>query len=291
MCKYYPNVIASGVLEEFNEIPCYVLEDGQRIFRLSNLNKALRGTEHGSHGKFGNYLAASVIQKYLPKRLWPLNDSENDRVPQGVINFQLNGKIEKGYNSEDFMDVCSAFVTANLNNEALSDAQKEIVKNANRYILACAKVGITALIDEATGYQYKRASNELQLKLKFFLSDQLRDWEKTFPDELWIQFGRLTGWKGSIKHRPKYWGKYVNEFIYECIDKELAEELKNRKPKMPSDAKYHQWLNEDRGVKALIQHIWQVVGMAKTCTSIPELRVLVNKEFKKNNRMQMSFFN
>lgn len=287
MCKKYPKVIASGVLEIFNEIPCYVLEDGQRIFRLSNLTKALRGKEHG---KFGNYLAASAIQKYLPERLWPLNDSDNDRVPQGVISFEHNGKIEKGYNSEDFMDVCTAFVTANINGDTLTDAQKEIVRNANAYILACAKVGITALIDEATGYQYQRESNELQLKLKFFMAEQLRDWEKTFPDELWIQFGRLTGWKGTIKQRPKYWGKYVNEFIYECIDEDLASELKSRKPKMPSDAKYHQWLNEDRGVKALIQHIWQIVGMARTCENIPELRVLVNKEFKKKNGIQVSFF-
>lgn len=290
MIKMYPKVIASGVLEIFNDIPCYVLEDGQRIFRLSNLNRALRGAEHGKHGKFGNYLAASVIQKYLPDRLIPLNDSENDRVPQGVINFELNGKIEKGYNSEDFMDVCSAFVTANLNNENLSEAQKEIVKNANKYILACTKIGITALIDEATGYQYKRADNELQYKLKFFMTDKARSWEKTFPDELWIEFGRLTGWRGTIKQRPKYWGNYVNEFIYECIDSDLAEELKKRKPKMPSDEKFHQWLNQDRGIKALIQHIWQIIGMAKTCTSIPELRLLVNKEFKKNNVTQMSFF-
>lgn len=288
MCIKYPKVIASGVLEIFNEIPCYVLEDGQRIFRLSNLTKALRGKEHG---KFGNYLAASAIQKYLPKRLWPLNDPNNDRVPQGVINFELNGKKEKGYNSEDFMDVCTAFVTANLNGENLTEAQGEIVKNANAYILACAKVGITALIDEATGYQYKREHNELQLKLNFFLTDQLRDWEKTFPDELWVQFGRLTGWKGSIKQRPKYWGKYVNEFVYECIDKDLAEELRSRKPKMPSDAKFHQWLNEDRGVKALIQHIWQIVGIAKTCSNINELRVLVNKEFKEKNELQVSFLN
>ena len=186
----FPKVVASGVLEVFNEIPCYVLEDGQRVFRLSYLTKALRGKEHG---KFGNYLATANIQKYLPERLWPLNDDENDRVPQGIIFFEMNGKIEKGYNSDDFMDVCSAFVEASLYKEKLTEAQKEIVSNANRYILACAKVGITALIDEATGYQYQREKDALQLKLKFFLSDQLRDWEKTFPDELWIQFGRLTG--------------------------------------------------------------------------------------------------
>ncbi len=66
------------------------------------------------------------------------------------------------------MDVCSAFVTANLNNEKLSEAQQEIVKNANKFILATAKIGIVALIDEATGYQAERNSKELQLKMKYF---------------------------------------------------------------------------------------------------------------------------
>ncbi|WP_017416627.1 hypothetical protein [Clostridium tunisiense] len=58
-----PKVISSGVLEVFNDLPCYVLDDGQRVFKLSNLTKALRGKEHG---KFGNYLAVSNIIKYLP---------------------------------------------------------------------------------------------------------------------------------------------------------------------------------------------------------------------------------
>lgn len=285
MTKQYPKVVASGVLEIFNEIPCYVLDDGQRIFRLSNLTKALRGKEHG---KFGNYLAASNIQKYLPERLIPLNDELHDRVPQGVVSFYLNDKLEKGYNSEDFMDVCIAFIEAGYYGD-LTDVQKEISINANKYIMACAKVGITALIDEATGYQNLREDNALQLKLKFFLSDQLRDWEKTFPDELWRQFGRLTNWKGSIHSRPQYWGKLVNELIYECLDEDLAKYLKENKPMMPSNTKYHQWLNENYGVRALTEHIWQIIGMARGCENIHELKMIANKEFKKR-AIQLSLF-
>lgn len=287
MSTIKPKVIASGVLEIFNEIPCYVLDDGQRIFRLSNITKALRGIEHG---KFGNYLAASNVQKYLPERLWPLNDELHDRVPQGVVEFELNRKVEKGYNSEDFMDVCTAFIEASYNNEGLSGAQKEIAINAQRYIIACAKVGITALIDEATGYQNYREHNALQLKLKFFLTEQLRDWEKTFPDELWRQFGRLTNWQGNINSRPKYWGKLVNEFIYECLDKDLANYLKENKPLVPSNVKYHQWLNENNGVRALSEHIWQIVGMARGCKTIHELRDLVDYEFKDKREIQLSLF-
>lgn len=271
-----PKVIKSGVLAIFDDLPCYVLDDGQRIFRISNLTKALRGKEHG---KFGNYLAASNVQKYLPERLWPLNDNEHDRTPQGIVEFEFKDKVEKGYNSEDFIDVCTAFVMANLNNEDLSEAQQEIVKNANRFLLATSKIGVIALIDEATGFQYERNTYELQMKLNYFISGEAREWEKTFPDELWYEFGRLTNWKGNIKKRPKYWGKLVNVLIYDCLDKDVAEYLRENKPPKYTGQKYFQWLNEEYGIKELTQHIWQVIGMAKTCENIQELKNLASKKF------------
>ncbi|MDF2883777.1 MAG: hypothetical protein K0R54_4341 [Clostridiaceae bacterium] len=274
-----PKVIVSGVLDIFNDLPCYVLDNGQRVFRLSNLTKALREKEHG---KFGNYLAASNIVNYLPDRLRPLSDETHDRVPQGTLEFECDGKIEKGYNCEDFMDVCSAFVTANLNNEKLSDAQNEIVKNANKFILATAKIGIVSLIDEATGYQKQRKSGELQLKMKYFLVDEnssAREWEKTFPDELWYQFGRITNHKGSLKLRPKYWSKLVNALIYDLLDRDIAKYLRENKPPKYTGQKYFQWLNEGYGVKELTQHIWLMIGMAKTCATLNELRALSEKQF------------
>lgn len=61
------------------------------------------------------------------------------------------------------------------------------------------------------GYPAKRPIDELQLKLKLFLAEEMRKWDKTFPDDLWVQFGRLTNWKGSLHQRPKYWGKVGDE--------------------------------------------------------------------------------
>lgn len=274
-----PKVISAGVLTIFNDLPCYVLNDGQRVFRLTNLTKALRQKDHG---KIGNYLAASNINKYLPERLRPLKDHDHDRVPQGTLEFEFAEKIEKGYNSEDFMDVCSAFVTAHLNNEELSEAQREIVRNANKFILATAKVGIVALIDEATGYQKQRKSDALQLKMRYFLTDddKAREWEKTFPDELWYEFGRLTGWKGSLKKRPKYWGKLVNELIYNYLDKDISIYLRqNKVPKYNGYKKYFQWLNDQKGVKELTQQIWQIIGMSKSCQDMKQLKVMAKEQF------------
>jgi hypothetical protein len=277
-----PKVISSGVLDIFNDLPCYVLDDGQRVFRLSNLTKSLREKEHG---KFGNYLAASNIIKYLPDRLKPLTDEYHDRTPQGVIEFEFNDKAEKGYNSEDFMDVCSAFVQANLNNEKLSEAQQEIVRNANKFILSTAKIGIVALVDEATGYQNIRHSKELQLKMKYFLVEDhiAREWEKTFPDDLWYEFGRLTNWKGSLKKRPKWWSKLVNGLVYDLMDKDIGEYLrKNKPPKYNGHKKYFQWLNAEYGTKELTQHLWQIIGMAKACKDIKELKILASQHFGKD---------
>ncbi len=85
-------VIKSGVLEIFNDLPCYVLSDGQRVFRLSNLTKALRDKEHG---KFGNYLAASNIVKYLPERLRPLTDETMIELLKELWSLNLMVKLKK----------------------------------------------------------------------------------------------------------------------------------------------------------------------------------------------------
>ncbi len=40
----------------------------------------------------------------------------------------------------------------------------------------------------------------------------------TFSDDLWVEFARLTNWKGTVTQRPKYWGKLVMELVYGYLD-------------------------------------------------------------------------
>ncbi|MBI4036898.1 hypothetical protein HY385_00545 [Candidatus Daviesbacteria bacterium] len=274
--KVLPKVVASGYLENFDNIPCYNLDNGQRVFRLSDMTVALRGK---LHGKFANYLATENIKKYIPERLWP--DVENDRLAQGITLADNNGQVISTYDATDFIDICIAFIKAEENKEKLSIPQQEIVERATAFILATAKVGITGLIDEATGYQYIRPSDELAMKMAFFLSEELRPWEKTFPDQFWKELGRLTNWT-SLKQRPRYWGRLVNEFIYEALDADIAKYLQENKPPRVTGKRYHQWLQEDRGIKALMEHIWTVIGLAKTCESIDDLRFEIGKHFSKD---------
>ena len=100
----------------------------------------------------------------------------------------------------------------------------------------------------------------------------MRKWEKTFPDELWEHFGRLTKWKGGVNSRPKYWGKLVMELIYEYLDPDVAQWLREKAPEPIGKKSYHRWLTDQYGLRKLIEHIYKVIGIASTCETMDELR-------------------
>lgn len=279
----YPKVIASGYLTVFNNLPVYNLDNGQRVFRFTDMTLALRGK---SHGKFGNYLASENIRTYIPEKLRP--EEGRARTPRGVTMANFDGQFIPTYDATDFIDVCISFITAQEKGEKLTVPQQEIVERARMFIIASSKTGITGLIDEATGYQYIRPANALSMKMALFLVEENRAWEKTFPDQFWAELGRLTNWT-DLKKRPKYWGKLVNEFVYDALDKDIAVYLRENKPPKYTGLRYHRWLEGDRGVKALTEHLWMVIGLAKTCKNVEELRYEIEKNFSKDIFQPMLF--
>ena len=170
------------------------------------------------------------------------------------------------------MNALEASNWPNSSYQPLTERQREMAVNASMFLAACAKLGLDALIDEATGYQYDRAKDALEVKLRAYLEDEVRKWEKTFPDELWIEFARLTNWKGSVTNRPKYWGKLVMELVYEYLDPDVAKWLKENAPAPKHGQNYHQWLTSQYGLKRLVEHIWKLIGIASTCHNMSELR-------------------
>lgn len=243
-------------------IPCYVLSDGQRVMSRVGATTALSGVRGG--GDLASYVEVEPLRPYMRQKLG-----------DELIHFQLEGVIHKnvqGITADTFLAICRAYQAA-ANEEALStDRQRDIAKKASAFLAACAGVGLTALIDEATGYQYERAEDALQVKLRAYLEDEMRPWEKTFPDELWREFGRLTGWKGTLRQRPKYWGKLVNELVYDNLDADVADWLRTNAPKPKHGQNYHQWLSSQYGLKKLIEHLWMLIGMASACDTMDELR-------------------
>jgi len=87
-----------------------------------------------------------------------------------------------------------------------------------------------------------------------------------------VEFGRLTNWKGTVTQRPKYWGKLVMDLIYQYLDSDVAQWLRENAPKPRHGQNYHQWLSSQYGLKKLVEHIWKVIGIASQCHDIDELK-------------------
>lgn len=255
----------AGVLDVGSEISCYVLSDGRRVISRTSATGALTGIRGG--GDLVSYVEVEVLAPYMAGR--------GVRLGEELVDFSLSNVTHKrvaGVTAEVFLKICRAYQDALAADAPLTVRQREIAIKAGIFLSACAEIGLSALIDEATGYQYQRAEDALQVKLKAFLEEEMRPWEKTFPDELWVQFGRLTGWKGSVQSRPKYWGHLVNELIYDHLDGDVAAWLKSNAPKPRHGQNYHQWLSGQYGLRRLMEHIWLVIGVASTCSTMHELR-------------------
>jgi hypothetical protein len=244
------------------EIPVYVLNDRRRIVSRTGATTVLSVGKGG--GNLESYVQVKTLEHYMPSNL------QERMIDFGIP--EVVNKAVKGMTAETFLEICGAYVRAWQDGAIESDAQLAIAKRAAMFLAACSKVGLIALIDEATGYQYRRAEEELQLKLRAFLLEEMRKWERTFPNELWEQFGRLTSWKGSAHQRPKYWGKLVMELIYEYLDPDVAQWLRENAPTPKHGQNYHEWLTSQYGLKKLIEHIWKVIGVASTCENMDELK-------------------
>jgi hypothetical protein len=253
-------------------VACYVLDTGQRVISRSSAVDAIAGEEDARKG--------GDLHKYLR----PLGSYLRRDLDDELIEFRIDNVTNKrvlGITAEMFLEICRGFVLARDAGALTTNRQNAMAVRCNAFLAACATVGLIALIDEATGYQYERAADALQVKLRAFLEDEMRKWEKTFPDQLWIEFGRLTGWDGSVQARPKYWGKLVMELVYEYLDPDVAEWLRTNAPKPRHGQNYHQWLSEQYGLQKLVEHIWMLIGVASTCSNMTELRYKMAERFGK----------
>jgi hypothetical protein len=254
----WPGILKIGAVE----LPVYVLDDGRRVISRTGATDVLTGRKGG--GNLESYLGVGALKGYIPEDWF---DQMIEFVMPGVRN-----KTVRGMDADTFLDICRAYVRALDDGALVTDRQIAIATKAGMFLAACAKVGLVALIDEATGYQYERAEDALQFKLRLFLEEEMRKWEATFPDELWREFGRLTNWRGPLHQRPKYWGKLVIELVYEYLDPDVAQWLKRNNPKPRKGRNHHQWLSSQYGLRKLTEHIWMVIGLAKACQSMPELK-------------------
>ena len=102
-----------------------------------------------------------------------------------------------------------------------------VITQSEILVRSLAQLGITALVDEATGYQDVRVKDALQQIFDQLLLDEAKKYKVTFPLELYKQWFRLNDWQWkpeNAQKRPGVIGKWTNKYIYERMAPGLLKE-------------------------------------------------------------------
>lgn len=274
------------------EIPCYVLEDKRRVIVRSRMIAALgmsEGTASASmHGdRLVKFISTKAIRKNTTQALeTAIKDPIQFRTPTGQEAF--------GYEATVLADICEAVLAAR-DDPDFNYQQKNIAKQCEILIRGFARVGIIALVDEATGYQESRAREALEEILEKFIAAELMKWVKTFPDEFYRELFRLRGLHTSqfITKRPAYFGHLTNDIVYARLAPGVLEELKRITPKDPKgrrEHKYFQRLTEDVGNPKLREHLSNVIVLMKASPNFQTFIRLLDRalpKFQAQGRLEL----
>ena len=168
------------------ELDCYVLADGRRVFHKRGMARAL-GMKSGG----GNVFMRAIQRKSLGSEI---DQKLIGKIENPIIFKPLTQDLAHGYDADVLVDVCKAVIRAEEGNK-LTKSQQGLVAQARILLQAFAKVGVTALIDEATGFQQVRDPMALRILVQQYIEEEKREWEKQFPDEYYDELNRLYGSK------------------------------------------------------------------------------------------------
>ena len=234
-----------------------------------------------TQGTAGRGPGDRLVRFTATKGVSPHITNELRDVITSPIRFRVGGSIANGYEATVLADLCDAVLTARENKE-LHYQQEHIAKRCEILVRGFARVGIIALVDEATGYQQVRARKALEEILDKFLTEELRKWAKTFPDDFYKEMFRLRGWSFtpfSVK-RPGVVGKYTNDLVYERVAPGVLEELRRKNPtdeKGRRKNRHHQWLTEDVGDPRLREHLASVITLMKASTDWTQFKRMIDR--------------
>jgi P63C domain-containing protein len=266
------------------ELECAVLPGGVRVLSQRAIMKSLnryrpggRGVaDDSSSGPMPRFLAAKNLQAFV-------SDDLRQALAEQILYRGLlrgNGQPAQGTRAELLADICVVYLDAE-KARALKPQQLEAAKAADILHRGLAKIGITALVDEATGYQYDRARNALAEILESFIAKELAKWAKTFSDDFYKELFRLRKLKtDDIKKRPQYFGNLTNEIVYSRLAPGVLEELRKKNPTDDHGNrknKHFQWLTPDVGSTKLREHLAKATALMQISTEYRAFIALLNR--------------
>jgi P63C domain len=251
------------------DISCAVLEDGTRVLVNRSIANAfgIKGSgaywqkkKQGKGALLPEYISAKYLEPFISKEF-------KEIVSKPILYTNKLGVETEGLPATLLSDICDLYIKAGEKGALKNNS--EIADNAYNILIAFSKVGITALVDEVTGFQDEREKDALQLFLQKFLDEEKAKWIKTFPDEFFEAIFKMKGWTWSIANKgkkPQVVGHYINNYVYSRIAPKVLTELRKLNPKDDNGnrkGKYPQWIDVDFGHPKLKEHLNILIAFAR----------------------------
>lgn len=264
------------------EITCYVLSDGTRVLSQEGFLGALGRAKKakGGHGagsgiegvdKLPSFLSANNLKPFISNDLIESTTPVVFRTPAGVKAY--------GYRAELLPRVCRVYLEARDAGKLIA-TQAHLARAADLLLRGLAEVGITALVDEATGYQKDRAKDALAKILEHYVAKELQPWVKTFDADYYEEMFRLRGLPyppDNPNFRPQYFGKLTNDVVYRRLAPGVLVALKAESTKAEKKGRLHQHLTAGYGRQNLLKHLGTVVAAMRLSDDWPDFMRKLNR--------------
>ncbi|MEM7627628.1 MAG: P63C domain-containing protein [Planctomycetota bacterium] len=249
-------------------IPCAVLEDGTRVLTQQGVLLAI-GRARSAKGGQGASQGVDKLPAFLAaKNLRPFIDNDLQTSTKAIRFRSTSGVLAYGYTAELLPKVCNVYLKAREHRPAvLRGRQLDVAHQCEIIVRGLANVGITALVDEATGYEKVKEQFELAKILEAFVAKEIQGWVKTFDPEFYELICHVSGKPLALAHkRPKYFGRITNNLVYSRLAPGVLQELEDLNPANESGnrpRKHHQHLTREMGHPKLKEHLAGVTTAMK----------------------------
>jgi hypothetical protein len=258
------------------EIACAVVDGGVRLINQGTLLTALGRNRRPKSAGGATVLFAANLQPFISPDL-------EAALRESITYVTPTGGRALGFKAELLPQVCEVYLDARAAGKLLK-SQTNAGHAADILMRGLARVGVVALVDEATGYQEVRARQELQRILEAYVQAELRPWMKTFPDEFFREIYRLQGWDyrpGTSKRTP-YVGVLVNKYVYAQLPPGVLDELRSLNPRNEHGnrpRRFHQFLTADTGNAHLDRQISTVTTLMRIARDKQDFEDLFERAF------------
>ncbi|SFN65770.1 P63C domain-containing protein [Xenorhabdus japonica] len=266
-----PTVLNEGVLSIGDtELDVAVLNNGTRVVSATSIFAALGRTQRGYKKDNENQRVIGQIQTppFMDAiNLKPfINQDLEEQIPK-VKYKTKTGVIKEGHNVLILPLVGDLYLKAREFGAIKTKEQMSVAHKAEILVRSLAKVGVIALVDEATGYQRDRERDALAKILEAFVAKELKPWVSTFPADYYEGLFKIYGLEyppvGQKNWRPGFIGNVTNNVVYSRLAPDFLPELKKAASRSERKAKLHQWLTDDIGHPKLREHLASIVTLLK----------------------------